>query len=84
MKKVILSAFIFLNLILAAGLFSRELPDRRSGAMPDDMMGLVDLDESHPIGSPAPEFTLQTPEGEKVSLSDLRGKWVVLEFGSRT
>ena len=29
-------------------------------------------------GAPAPDFTLKSHEGEDVSLSQLRGKWVVL------
>ena len=34
-----------------------------------------------PVNQPAPEFTLPTNTGNgKVSLSDLRGKWVVLYF----
>ncbi len=38
-----------------------------------------------PPGAPAPDFTLHTVSGEKVSLSDYRGKkHVVLEFGSFT
>jgi peroxiredoxin len=32
------------------------------------------------IGNPAPDFTLETLAGDKVSLSDLRGKWVFLNF----
>ncbi|NOX60860.1 MAG: TlpA family protein disulfide reductase [Chloroflexi bacterium] len=31
-------------------------------------------------GHPAPDFTLNTPEGEAMSLADLRGKAVVLNF----
>ena len=31
-------------------------------------------------GTPAPEFTLQTDEGEELSLRDLRGRKVVLYF----
>ena len=31
-------------------------------------------------GTPAPQFTLRTPQGESVSLSDFRGKAVLLEF----
>jgi peroxiredoxin len=31
-------------------------------------------------GTPAPPFTLKTPQGETVSLSDFRGKAVLLEF----
>jgi len=33
-----------------------------------------------PVGSKAPAFTLETPEGERVSLARLRGKPVLLEF----
>jgi peroxiredoxin len=32
------------------------------------------------IGHPAPEFTLTTPEGDTVSLSDFRGQAVLLNF----
>jgi peroxiredoxin len=31
-------------------------------------------------GQPAPDFTLETPDGSKLSLSDLKGKIVVLDF----
>ncbi|MGL5732335.1 MAG: TlpA family protein disulfide reductase [Bacteroidales bacterium] len=31
-------------------------------------------------GNPAPDFTLVSINGEKVSLSDFKGKWVVLDF----
>lgn len=33
-----------------------------------------------PVGSKVPGFTLKTPEGARVSLADLRGKAVLLEF----
>jgi thioredoxin-dependent peroxiredoxin len=32
------------------------------------------------VGSLAPEFTLPSQDGSKVSLTDFRGKWVVLYF----
>ena len=32
------------------------------------------------IGSPAPDFTLSSQEGKPVTLSSLRGQWVVLYF----
>lgn len=31
-------------------------------------------------GQPAPDFNLATPDGSRLSLSDLRGKYVVLDF----
>jgi peroxiredoxin Q/BCP len=37
-------------------------------------------DKTPAVGSPAPEFTLDSQEGKPVSLRDFRGKWVVLYF----
>ena len=34
------------------------------------------------LGNPAPSFSLSTLEGKKVSLSDWKGKLVVLHFGT--
>ena len=36
------------------------------------------------VGEQAPEFTLTALDGSVVRLADLRGKYVVLEFGSIT
>ena len=33
-----------------------------------------------PVGSVAPSFTLTNNEGKTTSLSDFKGKWVVLYF----
>ncbi|AMJ66904.1 TlpA disulfide reductase family protein [Hymenobacter sp. PAMC 26628] len=46
---------------------------RRYGAM---VQGLKDV----AIGAPAPNFAQQTPEGKTVSLSDYRGKYVLIDF----
>jgi thioredoxin-dependent peroxiredoxin len=36
--------------------------------------------EAPAVGSPAPDFTLNSQEGKPVSLHDFKGKWVVLYF----
>jgi peroxiredoxin/SAM-dependent methyltransferase len=38
------------------------------------------MDSLQDIGKRAPDFTLQTPDGEMITLSDLRGSIVVLDF----
>lgn len=38
------------------------------------------LDNLIPVGSEAPDFTQHTPEGKPFSLSDLRGKVVLIDF----
>src|SRR5579871_1115742 len=40
----------------------------------------VTADDVPTVGSPAPDFTLSSQEGKKVSLHDYRGQWVVLYF----
>jgi thioredoxin-dependent peroxiredoxin len=37
-------------------------------------------DKAPAVGTPAPDFTLNSQEGKPVSLRDFRGKWVVLYF----
>ena len=37
-----------------------------------------------PIGTQAPDFVLETADGVSISLSTLRGRIVVLEFGAIT
>ena len=55
---------------LAALAWGRGPGDRTAAALPP----------APAMGHPAPEFTLSTPEGETVTLSDLRGRPVVLNF----
>ena len=38
------------------------------------------MPEQPALGTPAPNFTLPTSKGGNVTLSDLRGRWVVLYF----
>ncbi|MBI4528783.1 MAG: redoxin domain-containing protein [Deltaproteobacteria bacterium] len=45
----------------------------------------ANFDSVAQVGTPAPDFTLTDLNGEKVSLSDFRGrKHIVLEFGNIT
>lgn len=45
------------------------------------LMPVLVASAAHPdAGSMAPQFTLQAQDGNPVSLSDYRGKWVVLYF----
>ena len=37
-------------------------------------------DRSPAVGTPAPDFTLNSQEGKPISLHDFKGKWVVLYF----
>src|ERR1700744_1472583 len=37
-------------------------------------------DKPPAVGTPAPDFTLNSQEGKPVSLHDFKGKWVVLYF----
>lgn len=48
---------------------------------PKDGAGLAPDDRSRVrLGDPAPDFTLENAEGRRVTLSDLRGTFVVLVF----
>ena len=70
-SKRLLSALILVVLILGAGWIWLSRVPASVAARP----------ESIPLrGHPAPDFTLQTLDGETLSLSDLRGKAVVLNF----
>ena len=45
------------------------------------MVATVDsLDQPFDVGDPAPDFTLQKMDGGKITLADLKGKVVVLDF----
>lgn len=37
-------------------------------------------DKTPAVGTPAPDFTLNSQEGKPISLHDFKGKWVVLYF----
>jgi len=60
-----------LNPEIREGLFTFEKP---AGFEDPTASGLLS------VGSPAPDWTLKTPDGKKVSLKGLRGKVVLLDF----
>jgi peroxiredoxin len=69
--KRLLPPLILLVLVLGAGWIWLSRVPSSASARP----------ESIPLrGHPAPDFTLQTLDGGELSLSDLRGKAVVLNF----
>jgi thioredoxin-dependent peroxiredoxin len=38
------------------------------------------LGQPFPVGTPAPDFTAWTHDGQTVSLESIRGRWAVLVF----
>src|SRR5213075_415719 len=44
------------------------------------VMGAAETQKQPDVGKPAPDFSLTTGDGSRVSLKDYRGKWVVLYF----
>jgi cytochrome c biogenesis protein CcmG/thiol:disulfide interchange protein DsbE len=44
------------------------------------MVGMLNRDRAQVLDGPAPDFTLSTFDGEEVTLSELRGKPVIINF----
>lgn len=57
--------------------FSEKIPNSKYTAMLNDRLK---KHRSTAIGSLAPDFSLPTPDGGSVSLSSLRGKYVLIDF----
>jgi len=62
-----------------AGLLAGGVLLAQSGPKDGQSLPPVDL-ERVKVGAPAPDFTLPRPDGSALSLSELRGKTVVLVF----
>ena len=66
---------------LAGAALTRTTHHSKNSTTPDAPKSFTTPD--HPmisVGSPAPDFTLPTDDGGAVTLSSLRGKYVVLFF----
>lgn len=59
------SIFLLVSIIIAGGIFGLQLSRQN---------------QTQPMEGPAPDFTFTTFEGETMSLSDLKGKIVILNF----
>jgi peroxiredoxin len=66
--------------VLAVGLAVKLFLDSQAASTALPLPGAVSSAYKFTSGTPAPNFQLQTPEGQTVSLSDFRGKQVVLNF----
>ncbi len=73
---------VALVVVIAALFVWREvLPDDDGDEAGDSTaLGVASQSLKVEVGEPAPDFTLETPSGELVSLSDYRGQVVVLNF----
>ena len=62
------------------GYYDHMRPELRTSRIGQAIKTTLDEIKSTSIGSVAPEIELQTPEGESVKLSSLRGHYVLLDF----
>lgn len=63
-----------------AGKLKKEMPDSQHA---QEFIATVDKDKALAIGQVAPEIALPNPEGQVVSLSSLRGKYVLIDFWAK-
>ncbi len=61
-------------------LYEKLTPRVKASAPAKNMLAAIERLSQVNIGGTAPDFTLQSPTGENVSLSALRGKVVLLDF----
>ena len=60
-----------------AGIIKKEFPDLQ---MVQDFVAQIEQMRSLSIGTQAPDISLPTPAGDTVTLSSLRGKYVLIDF----
>lgn len=61
-------------------MFAGLTPRIQHSAMGRQVKEIIDARKSVNVGSLAPDFSLQTPEGKTIALKDLRGKYVLVDF----
>lgn len=61
-------------------IFNALAPNVQNSNFAKDVKEEIDGRRRVQPGMPAPDFTLETPDGSRLSLSDLRGKYVILDF----
>lgn len=84
MKKALGAIVIIALVAIAAGMFIHDkLEENKKNALDDDTPG-YEVGKGSPqsvgLGKPAPDFTLNTLDGNPLTLSNLKGKKVILNF----
>ncbi|WP_342470122.1 redoxin domain-containing protein [Ureibacillus sp. FSL K6-3587] len=84
MKKALGAIVIIALVAIATGMFIHDkLEENKKNALDDDTPG-YEVGKGSPqsvgLGKPAPDFTLNTLDGNPLTLSDLKGKKVILNF----
>lgn len=68
------------NYAAAEALLAKVSPNMPKNKFTDDLTALKDKLAAIRVGEVAPDFTLETPTGEQISLSSLRGQVVLIDF----
>jgi peroxiredoxin len=64
----------------AKSLYDTLSPEAKKTFFGKKLSEMVTAAAALSIGSPAPEFTMATPDGQQVSLSSFKGQYVLLDF----
>jgi peroxiredoxin len=60
--------------------FAEVAPEIKNSKLAAKMAALIEKAKTTAVGAIAPDFTQNTPDGKPVSLSDFRGKYVLVDF----